>query len=150
MREKPLLDLGSGAGLPGLILSILGVADVTLVDSDQRKCVFLAQAAREAGVRPTILPKRFDAALAGREGAFGIVTGRAVAPLSRLAPVLKTALTADGYALLHKGASYRNELTEAQKSWTMRVLEIPSMTGSDGVLLKIWGLEANAQDSERG
>lgn len=141
----PLLDLGSGAGLPGLILSILGATDVTLVDSDQRKTAFLREAAREAGVRPTIVAARFDAALAGREGAYLTVTGRAVAPLSRLAPVLAQALAPAGYALLHKGAQVEKELTEAGNSWTMRHILIPSITGSGGVLAKIWGLQQNGE-----
>ena len=141
----PLLDLGSGAGLPGLILAILGAEDVTLVDSDQRKAAFLREAARETGVRPRILAARFDVALAGHEGAFLAVTGRAVAPLPRLAPVLARALAPAGYALLHKGAQVEKELTETRISWTMRHTLIPSITGSGGVLAKIWGLQRNGE-----
>lgn len=141
----PLLDLGSGAGLPGLILSILGAGDVTLVDSDQRKAAFLREAARETGVRPRIVAARFDAALAGGSGVYRTVTGRAVAPLPRLAPILAQALAPAGYALLHKGAQVEKELTEVRISWTMRHTLIPSITGSDGVLAKIWGLQQNGE-----
>ncbi len=136
-----VLDLGSGAGLPGLVLAVLGAGNVTLVDSDQRKGVFLREAARELGVRPVILSQRFDDALLGRENTFEIVTGRAVAPLSKLAPTVFKALTPGGYALLHKGAQCEKELTETRKSWTMQSVSTPSLTGSGGVLLKIWGLQ---------
>lgn len=141
--DAPTLDLGSGAGLPGLILAILGVQDMTLVDSDRRKAVFLAEAARAVDVTPTILAQRFDAALEGREGRFQAVTGRAVAPLPRLLPVLDRALAPGGYALLHKGETVESELTEARKSWNMQVDMIPSVADRRGVLLKIWGIEPN-------
>ncbi len=140
--SRPLLDLGSGAGLPGLILAALGAEDVTLVDSDQRKAVFLREAAREIGVKPEVVAMRFDAALAATRRRYAIVTGRAVAPLARLTPVLAQALAADGYALLHKGASVEKELTEARKTWTMQSAIYPSVTGSGGVLIKIWDLRA--------
>lgn len=148
--EAPLLDLGAGAGLPGLILAILGATDVTLVDSDQRKAVFLRHAARAAGVQPRVVAQRFDAALAVLGGGFHMVTARAVAPLARLAPDLAAALAPGGYALLHKGAQARNELTEARKSWTMQSVAIPSITGSDGVLLKIWGLKRHGRSYDSG
>jgi len=142
--SRPLIDLGTGAGLPGLVLAILGAADATLVDSDQRKAVFLREAARAAGASPRIVAKRFDAALAAEGQRFGVVTSRAAAPLPRLAPVLAAALAPGGYALLHKGAQAEKELTEARKSWRMQIAEVPSITGSGGVILKIWGLERHA------
>ncbi len=136
----PLLDLGSGAGLPGLILASLGATDVTLVDSDQRKAVFLREAARTLGLTVQVIAARFDRALAESGRRYDVVTARAVAPLVRLAPILADALTPDGYALLHKGAQVEKELTEARKSWTMQSAEYPSITGSGGRLIKIWGL----------
>ena len=46
-RDKtPVVDIGSGAGLPGLIFAIMGVPDIKLVESDSRKCSFLREAAR--------------------------------------------------------------------------------------------------------
>lgn len=144
-----MLDLGSGAGLPGLVLAILGATDVTLVDSDQRKCVFLAEAARAAGVDVRIAPRRFDDALDLLDRRFAVVTGRAVAPVARIAPILARALAADGYALLHKGARHDLELTEARKSWTMQAETIPSITDRTGVLLKIWGIEPDDGDTDQ-
>lgn len=141
--DAPLLDLGSGAGLPGLILAILGARNVTLIDSDRRKAVFLGEAARTVGVRPTILAERFDQALRGQEGRFKVATARAAAPLPKLMPILDRALEAEGYALLHKGESVESELTEARKSWNMQVEKIPSVADERGVLLKIWGIEPN-------
>jgi 16S rRNA (guanine527-N7)-methyltransferase len=138
--SAPVLDLGSGAGLPGLILAILGAEDVTLVDSDQRKAVFLREAARAAGVKPKVIADRFDATLVGREGQFGVVTARAVASVEKLLPVIEKALRPGGYALLHKGAQAEKELTEAQKSWTLQYALTPSITGGGGQIVKIWDI----------
>jgi 16S rRNA (guanine527-N7)-methyltransferase len=145
--KQPVLDLGSGAGFPGLVLAILGADDVTMVDSDQRKAIFLREAARGAGVNPRIIPQRFNAALAGEQRRYGVVTARAVARLDGLLPILEKALQPDGYALLHKGAQADGELTEARKSWTMQSTAYPSITGGGGVLLKIWGIRRHDSGS---
>jgi len=138
--RQPVLDLGSGAGFPGLVLAILGATDVTMVDSDQRKAVFLREAARAAGVNPRVVPKRFDDALASENRSYGVVTARAVARLPALIPTLIRALEPEGYALLHKGIQAEEELTEARKSWTIQSVSHPSITGAGGVILKIWGI----------
>jgi len=93
------------------------------------------------GARVQIVPKRFEQALSALDRRFHIVTGRAVAPLPRIAPILESALAPGGYALLHKGAQVEKELTEMAKSWSMDHALIPSITASDGVLVKIWGLQ---------
>ncbi len=139
-----VIDLGSGAGFPGIVLACLGATPMTLVDSDQRKAVFLREAARHVEVNVRVIPERFDKALRqDMVGAFQVVTGRAVAPLARLAPFIYRALSADGIALLHKGAQVEKELTEAMKNWTMNYELIPSITSEDGVLIKIWCLKPN-------
>jgi len=139
--DAPILDLGAGAGLPGLILSILGARRVTLADSDQRKAAFLRAAAKACGVTPVVAVGRFDALFKQRPRNFQMVVGRAVAPLPRLLPTVAATVSATGFALLHKGKTHRAELTEAQKSWTMQVEAIPSITADLAVLLKIWEID---------
>ena len=139
-----LVDFGSGAGFPGLVLSCISGLAVTLVDSDQRKAVFLREAARHAGVDVRVIPERFDKALKNEAfGKFQFVTGRAVAPLVRLLPFIYGALEPAGFALMHKGAKVEKELTEAMKSWTMKYEMIPSITSDEGIILKIWCLRPN-------
>lgn len=140
--EAPCLDFGAGAGLPGLILAILGASNVSLADSDQRKGVFLRTAARACGVTPTLKIGRFETLFADAPRSYGVVVGRAVAPLPRLLPFVRQALSDEGYALLHKGQSFESELTDARKSWTMRLDKIPSITAADAVILKIWELRS--------
>ena len=139
--DKPLLDLGAGAGLPGLVLAIAGATNVTLVDSDQRKAVFLREAARAVGVSVQVTPKRFDAALAGQNGRYHVVTAPAVATVDALLPHVYRALAPGGFALLMKGSKAEKELTEARKSWTMQTASFPSITDSSGAIIKIWGIE---------
>src|SRR5262245_6810510 len=95
-----LVDLGSGAGFPGLVLSVLGIRDVHLIESDQRKCVFLAEAARAAGAAPIIHNQRIENA---EEITAGIVTARACAPLDQLLTYAQKFLWHEGKALFLKG-----------------------------------------------
>ncbi|MEK9922074.1 MAG: 16S rRNA (guanine(527)-N(7))-methyltransferase RsmG [Rhodospirillales bacterium] len=142
--SSALVDFGSGAGFPGLVLSCISGLPITLVDSDQRKAVFLREAARHAGVDVRVIPERFDKALKNEAfGKFQFVTGRAVAPLARLLPFIYGSLEPAGFALMHKGARVEKELTEAMKSWTMKYEMIPSITSDDGIILKIWCLRPN-------
>jgi len=129
-----IADLGSGAGFPGLVLAILGVADVHLVESDQRKCVFLAEAARAAGVNPVIHNQRIESVA---RLSVGVVTARACAPLDKLLSYTQKFLWHDGKALFLKGAAVEEELTAARKSWHMEVERFPSVSDPTGCILRI-------------
>jgi len=129
-----LVDLGSGAGFPGLVLSILGVPEVHLIESDQRKCVFLAEAARAAGIAPVIHNKRIES-IDGVSA--GVVTARACAPLDQLLTYAQRILWQDGKALFLKGAAVEEELTAAHKNWTMDVERLPSASDPTGCILRI-------------
>lgn len=131
--EKPVYDLGSGAGLPGLILSILGY-EVTLVESDSRKCVFLQEAARVCGVHPTILNQRVET-VAIPEGA--VVTARAFAPLAEL---FKLSNGFRGDYVLLKGEQWQQEVTQASQKWDFGFAAHPSRSGP-GFVLIINGLQ---------
>jgi 16S rRNA (guanine527-N7)-methyltransferase len=131
---QSLADLGSGAGFPGLVLAILGVPDVHLVESDQRKCAFLAEAARAAGVRPTIHNQRIES-MSGLS--IAVVTARACAPLEKLLSYAQKFLWQDGKALFLKGAAVEEELTAARKLWHMEVERFPSASDPTGCILRI-------------
>jgi len=129
-----LVDLGSGPGFPGLVLAILGIPEVHLIESDQRKCVFLAEAARAAGVKPIIHNKRIEQL----EGiGAGIVTARACAPLDQLLTYAQRFLWHDGKALFLKGAAVEEELAAARKNWQMEVERFPSASDPKGCILRI-------------
>jgi len=131
---KSLVDLGSGAGFPGLVLAILGVRGVALIEADSRKCAFLVEAARVTGARVKVHRTRIEAAPARP---FDVVTARALAPLDRLIGLAQPFLAAHSLCLFLKGANAAAELTRARKGWTMSVSAIASRSDPRGVVLQL-------------
>ncbi len=129
-----LADLGSGAGFPGLVLSIAGGLPVTLIESDRRKASFLAEAARLTAAPATIAAHRVEDVppLSTR-----LITARAFAPLPKLLPLAARHLAPGGVLLLPKGARSEDELTAAAAGWHMRVERFPSRTAPDATILRI-------------
>jgi 16S rRNA (guanine527-N7)-methyltransferase len=133
-----LVDMGSGAGFPGLVLAVMGVRDVHLVEADGRKCVFLAEAARICGLEPGRNPTIHRARLEDLSGlAADVVTARACAPLDRLLAYAERLLGPGGICLFLKGATVEDELTAAQKTWRMTVERLPSLSDPSGTILRI-------------
>ncbi len=134
------LDLGSGAGLPGLVLAIAGREQpgftVDLVESNARKCAFLREAARLTGAPARIHNARIEDVL-GRLDPPEVVCARALAPLDQLLdwtePLLRRGIT----ALFPKGREVESELTLARARWTFAAEMIPSRTDSTGRIVRI-------------
>jgi 16S rRNA (guanine527-N7)-methyltransferase len=143
-EARRLVDLGSGAGLPGLVLGIMGVPEVHLIESDTRKGVFLREAARITGAPATVHARRID-----RVPGFpaDVVTARALAPLSELLTLSERFLGDRSLCLFLKGRMVDEELTEAAKAWHMRADRQPSLTDPSGCILR---LEAIARDPRAG
>jgi 16S rRNA (guanine527-N7)-methyltransferase len=137
-QMRGLGDMGSGAGFPGLVLAIMGVPNVHLIESDTRKCVFLAQAARAAGLEvgrnPVIHRARLEDV---RDLQVDVVTARACAPLTQLLGYAEPLLRADSICLFPKGGRVDEELTEAEKTWRMSVERFPSLSDPSGTILRI-------------
>ena len=131
---KTLIDLGSGAGLPGLVLAILGVAGVELVEADSRKAAFLREAARVTDADVTIRPCRIQAV---PPHPVDVVTARACAPLDRLLDLALPFLAPDTLCLFPKGERFNEELTLARKAWTMNVSVEQSLSDRRGVVLRL-------------
>lgn len=131
--SKRLVDMGSGAGFPGLVLAILGCRDVHLVESDKRKCTFLQEVARETGTSVTIHPHRLDAVHAVSAD---IVTARALAPLPLLVEYASRFLHTNSFCLFPKGANYVNELHEV-RDWSFQHIVHPSLVQPDAVILEL-------------
>jgi 16S rRNA (guanine527-N7)-methyltransferase len=132
---RSLVDLGSGAGFPGLVLAIMGVPQVHLMESDARKCAFLAQAARQfAPGNVTIHHGRIEAIA---PLAADVVTARALADLGQLLGYVARHLAPGGACLLLKGRRVEDELTLAGQSWTMAVERFSNPAESSGTILRI-------------
>ncbi len=132
--DAAIIDLGSGAGFPGLILAIRTGNPVTLIEADTRKAAFLREAARETEARVTILNARIEDAT---PPAVPIVTARALAPLPKLLHWAAPLLLPSGSCLFLKGKSVEDELTEAGARWHMTIKRTPSRTDPDGVILAL-------------
>jgi len=130
----PWLDLGSGAGFPGLVLAIFGMSNVHLVESDGRKCAFLREAARITHTEVIVHNERIETL--PPQGAWTI-SARALAPLPRLLPLAFPHLIDGGQILLLKGQDVDAELTEATKYWKMQARRIPSITDGSGSILQL-------------
>ncbi|TVR83795.1 MAG: 16S rRNA (guanine(527)-N(7))-methyltransferase RsmG [Rhodospirillales bacterium] len=132
-----VIDLGTGAGFPGLVLAIIANAEVHLVESDQRKCAFLREAARETGTALTVHSQRLES-LTGLTG--DVVTARACAPLPRLLGYAAPFLRRHGSGIFLKGRALASELTTASESWIMHAQQRPSLTDSEGAILIVKAL----------
>lgn len=130
-----LYDIGSGAGFPGLVLSILGAPHVHLIESDRRKAAFLREAARATGAAVTIHAGRVeDLAVPSRRV---VITARAVAPLESLLLLARPLLGPGAVCLFHKGAQAAAEIEKARARWSMRLESVPSLSDARGVILRI-------------
>jgi 16S rRNA (guanine527-N7)-methyltransferase len=143
---KIWVDLGSGAGFPGLVIACaladMPNAKVHLVESKQKKCTFLQEAAEAAGVSPQIHCQRIeDFAPQFREKP-DVVTARALKPLKELLALARPLLKTGTKGLFLKGQDVEAELTEASKCWTIRVNLVPSSTDSRGRIVIVEGLES--------
>ncbi len=133
-EARPIADIGSGAGFPGLMLAIAGVRDVHLIESDQRKCAFLREAARMTGAEVTLHPERVENCGDLRAG---LIVSRACAPVGKLLDLGRFVATEKTQCLFLKGQHVDEELTEAHKKWFIEAHRVPSMTDPDGIILKI-------------
>lgn len=129
-----LVDMGSGAGFPGLVLAVLGVADVHLIESDARKCAFLREVARVTDTPVTIHTKRIEK-VPGL--AADVVTARALASLDKLLAWAEPHLLPGGHCLFLKGRGAEDELTAAAKEWNIAAQRIPSLSDPSGLVLHL-------------
>lgn len=131
-KSARIADLGSGAGLPGLVIAMATGAQIHLVESDQRKATFMREVARETDTDIEVHVARIEE-LPPLEA--DIVTARALAPLPKLLPWVHRHLKLNGKSLLMKGADVDQELTESAKQWTMKMVRKPSLSDASGTIL---------------
>ena len=135
---RRILDIGSGAGFPGLVLAILGAGQVQLVESDQRKSVFLQTVIRELGLSATVVNHRIESLSACYPD---VITARALAPLPKLMQLIDAQIHPGLTCLFLKGAKVEEELTNFQTYSTMTPHLYPSLSRADseanGVIVKL-------------
>lgn len=144
-KQGVWVDIGSGAGFPGLVIAILLKSyphtHVHLVESNARKCAFLYHVARLLQLHVSVHQERIEkvAHLFAEQANF--VTARALAPLDLLLEWSEAILQKGALGVFLKGCDVENELTNAHKSWTFNLHIVPSVVESGGSVLHIENLK---------
>jgi 16S rRNA (guanine527-N7)-methyltransferase len=134
--DGPIADLGSGAGLPGLVLAILQPArEVNLVESDKRKAAFLVEAS--AQLKLPMVHVHACRAENAKLPPLSAITARALAPLATLLPYADKFLAPSGVAVFPKGKTAEKELTEAAQDWHFTLERFPSATSPEATILRL-------------
>jgi 16S rRNA (guanine527-N7)-methyltransferase len=131
------VDLGAGAGLPGLVVAIATGAHVHLVERDQRKSAFLREAIGQIGVAATVHAKDFLVlpAVGG-----DVVLSRATAPFSALLDAAHRHGRNGAVMLFHKSADQAAEIETAKRRFDFRLQRIPSRSDPRGEIWRVSGL----------
>ena len=134
--EGPVADIGSGAGLPGMVLAIFQPDRAFhLVESDKRKAAFLVEAS--AQLKLPLIRVHACRAENAKLPALSAITARACAPLASLLPYAVKFLAPGGVALFPKGKTAEKELTEAALDWHFILERFPSATSPEATILRL-------------
>jgi 16S rRNA (guanine527-N7)-methyltransferase len=147
------LDIGSGAGFPGLVLAILladraeggAPAHVHLVESDRKKVSFLRAVLRDTGAPASVHHMRIETLsdnLPEELAQVDVITARALASMPSLAGLMAPFFNPSTIALLHKGRDWQEELTQAQQYWKLETIAHESRTDADARLIEVRALAA--------
>jgi 16S rRNA (guanine527-N7)-methyltransferase len=128
----PHVDLGSGAGLPGLVLAIMGATGTHLVESDRRKAAFLRDVAGRLELPVSVHAARIEAL---DPFPAGVVTARALASLPRLLDLAAPFVGPGTRCIFLEGRTAEAELTAIREGWTMSAAIEPSLSAPDGRIL---------------
>jgi len=138
------LDMGTGAGFPGMVVAMLGAdtpgSHIHLIESNRRKCAFLRGAIRETGAPATVHEGRAEELLYSFAQPVDRVIARAVAPLAGLLELAEPVMRGGVPAAFHKGQDFRAEVDLASQSWAFDLVRHDSLVGEGGVILEISAL----------
>ena len=132
-REGTWVDLGSGAGFPALVLAIASDFNIHVVESDQRKCLFMREVSRETSAPITVHNGRIEEIEPVKAD---IISARALASLEKLFEYCAPFSTAETLFLYLKGQDVDVELTNASKYWNIDSIKHPSLSSDEGCILE--------------
>lgn len=140
-KAKTWVDIGSGAGFPGLVIAIIASElkpslQFSLIESDIRKCSFLRSVIREINLNVDVYTDRIENM---NNIHFDVVSARALASIKELLIYSSNILAKNGTCLFLKGKSYANELNDATRSFSFDVDVIKSISSAEGRIIKITG-----------
>ena len=129
-----VLDVGTGAGFPGIVLSILGRTDIVLCDKSYKKTNFLKLVSEECELKVKIFKGQIEEF---QESNIKIILSRAFSPLKKLFRSVKHIIEPETIFLIHKGKSYMSELEEASNVYTFNYKCYKSLTDPCARIIKI-------------
>jgi 16S rRNA (guanine527-N7)-methyltransferase len=129
--ESRWVDVGSGAGLPGIVVACLVDGPVTLIEPRRLRAEFLHKVCESLRLNATVFAGRVERA----EGNYDVITARAVAPLTQLLKISAHLSTRNTVWALPKGRSAERELVEARRSWQGAFHVEQSVTGVDSKIV---------------
>lgn len=140
-RARTWIDLGSGAGFPGLVIACALAetpgAEVHLVESKLKKAAFLRDVVDALSIPAIVHTSRIEDFVADNTARFAVVTARALAPLDQLLAYAIPLLKTGAVGLFPKGQDVAAELTQASKSWSIEAELIPSKTDPRGRIVLV-------------
>lgn len=136
LRGGNWYDVGSGGGLPGIIIAILlgPRRRVTLVESDSRKCAFLRRVRRELQLNLDVVNARAEALLGQRAET---ISAQALAPLTTLLDITEELRCPSTEHLFPKGRNWHKEVGVARQVWNFDLESIPSPTEEGAAILRL-------------
>ena len=133
-KKLKILDLGTGAGLPGILLSVVGYQNVLMVDSVKKKTDFVKKIIKELSLSAKIQNKRIENAPISKHD---IIVSRALAPLLKLLSYARMYSNTNTTSLFLKGRNVNDEINKAKKSFFFNLKKIESISSGDGCILTI-------------
>lgn len=133
-KNVKLADLGSGAGLPGIVLSIAGIKEVHLFEKSPRKCEFLEQAKQFS--KNQIIVHNIDINTF-KDNSFNVITSRALGSLDLLLKFSQNLKNNNTKCIFLKGKKVFEELKEAKKYWKMEYNLVDSLTSNEGKIVEV-------------
>jgi 16S rRNA (guanine527-N7)-methyltransferase len=148
---KCWVDLGSGAGFPGIVIACAladrAGAQVHLIESIGKKAAFLREAVNLLQLPAVVYAVRIEDFVKNFNGRADVVTARALAPLDDLLTLAYPLLKTGAQGLFHKGQDVEGELTRASKYWNIDAELVPSKTSPEGRIVVVRGLRHRSNRS---
>ena len=132
--EKFVLDVGTGAGFPGVVLHIMGRKNVILCDKSSKKVFFLKKIFKECCLDIEFYNNRVEMYLKKN---VDVIVSRAFASLKKLINSIFHLISYETVLVIHKGKKYKEEIKEAEKTYFFKYEKFQSITSKEGVILKI-------------
>ena len=133
-KKLKILDLGTGAGLPGVLFSIVGFQKVLMVDSVKKKTDFVRKIIKELSLTAKIQNKRIEKPPTSQHD---IIVSRALAPLVKLLTYARMYSNKNTTSLFLKGRNATSEIDIASKVYFFEFEKIKSLSSDEGCVLKI-------------